>query len=358
MRLAGQSRGDRRRRARRCVLGAVTFVPGFGPLAEFDGPTSWARRMLAVHPAAQGRGVGRRLAQVCLDRRGRRALPRSCWTPPGRWPPRTPSTGASASDGRPQPPLHTPGGPRARGLRLRARPLVGGGRVLDDRRRTTAAWSARVDTVSHALDLQQARARGSGRAARGRAQAGTADSPVPCTTSVAARISVSSERGRSPSWSRSWFCAPRRSPRRARCRGGRARELHPHRRGARRRRAHDRAHPGPGDGIDVPPGRGLRCAGRLSAWPTAEGASDRLRRPSTCSREPAEIVQRGTGSRVPAAAPTRATCGARRRRARPCYPPCASSTPTASATRSAAQEPGPSKLVGDSAAPCRAGRSG
>lgn len=50
------------------VLGAVTFVPGLGPLAEFDGPDESGMRMLAVDPAAQGRGVGRRLAQVCLDR--------------------------------------------------------------------------------------------------------------------------------------------------------------------------------------------------------------------------------------------------------------------------------------------------
>ena len=50
------------------VLGAVTFVPGFGPLAEFDGPDESGMRMLAVDPAAQGRGVGRLLAQACLDR--------------------------------------------------------------------------------------------------------------------------------------------------------------------------------------------------------------------------------------------------------------------------------------------------
>ncbi len=50
------------------VLGAVTFVPGLGPLAEFDGADESGMRMLAVDPAAQGRGVGRRLALACLDR--------------------------------------------------------------------------------------------------------------------------------------------------------------------------------------------------------------------------------------------------------------------------------------------------
>jgi ribosomal protein S18 acetylase RimI-like enzyme len=50
------------------VLGAVTFVPGPGPLAEFDGPGESGMRMLAVDPAAQGRGVGRLLAQACVER--------------------------------------------------------------------------------------------------------------------------------------------------------------------------------------------------------------------------------------------------------------------------------------------------
>jgi GNAT superfamily N-acetyltransferase len=50
------------------VLGAVTFVPGPGPLAEFGGPGESGMRMLAVDPAAQGRGVGRLLAQACVDR--------------------------------------------------------------------------------------------------------------------------------------------------------------------------------------------------------------------------------------------------------------------------------------------------
>jgi GNAT superfamily N-acetyltransferase len=50
------------------VLGAVTFVPGLGPLAEFEGADESGMRMLAVDPAAQGRGVGRLLAQACVER--------------------------------------------------------------------------------------------------------------------------------------------------------------------------------------------------------------------------------------------------------------------------------------------------
>jgi GNAT superfamily N-acetyltransferase len=50
------------------VLGAVTFVPGLGPLAEFEGADESGMRMLAVDPGAQGRGVGRLLAQACVER--------------------------------------------------------------------------------------------------------------------------------------------------------------------------------------------------------------------------------------------------------------------------------------------------
>jgi ribosomal protein S18 acetylase RimI-like enzyme len=49
------------------VLGAVTFVPGLGPMAEFDGPDESGMRMLAVDPAAQGRGVGAALLRRVLD---------------------------------------------------------------------------------------------------------------------------------------------------------------------------------------------------------------------------------------------------------------------------------------------------
>ena len=40
------------------VLGTVTFVPDGGPLGEIAGPDEAEFRMLAVDPAAQGRGVG------------------------------------------------------------------------------------------------------------------------------------------------------------------------------------------------------------------------------------------------------------------------------------------------------------
>jgi ribosomal protein S18 acetylase RimI-like enzyme len=56
------------------VLGTVTFVPDGGPLGEIAGPREAEFRMLAVDPAAHGRGVGTALlARVIEDsrRRGR-----------------------------------------------------------------------------------------------------------------------------------------------------------------------------------------------------------------------------------------------------------------------------------------------
>ena len=50
------------------VLGGVAYVPGLGPLAEFDGEDEAGIRMLAVDPAAQGRGVGSLLARECVAR--------------------------------------------------------------------------------------------------------------------------------------------------------------------------------------------------------------------------------------------------------------------------------------------------
>ena len=50
------------------LLGAITYIPGPGPLAWFDGPDEAGMRMLAVSPAAQGRGVGAALVAACVER--------------------------------------------------------------------------------------------------------------------------------------------------------------------------------------------------------------------------------------------------------------------------------------------------
>ncbi len=51
------------------VVGGVTFVPGPGnPYAEDLREGEAGIRMLAVSPAAQGRGVGRALTVACIDR--------------------------------------------------------------------------------------------------------------------------------------------------------------------------------------------------------------------------------------------------------------------------------------------------
>ncbi|MBM0235487.1 GNAT family N-acetyltransferase [Micromonospora sp. STR1_7] len=50
------------------VLGSVTFVLPGTPFAELSGPGEAEFRMLAVDPAAQGRGVGGALARACVDR--------------------------------------------------------------------------------------------------------------------------------------------------------------------------------------------------------------------------------------------------------------------------------------------------
>lgn len=50
------------------LLGGVTYVPGPGPYAEFGGADEAGIRMLAVSPAAQRGGVGRKLMAGCIDR--------------------------------------------------------------------------------------------------------------------------------------------------------------------------------------------------------------------------------------------------------------------------------------------------
>jgi ribosomal protein S18 acetylase RimI-like enzyme len=51
------------------VLGGVTYVGDrSSPAAEFDEPDAAGIRMLAVAPAAQGRGVGEALTRACIDR--------------------------------------------------------------------------------------------------------------------------------------------------------------------------------------------------------------------------------------------------------------------------------------------------
>jgi ribosomal protein S18 acetylase RimI-like enzyme len=60
------------------VLGGVTYVPdSSNPLAEVDVPDTASMRMLAVDPAAQGRGAGEALVRACVRRAtegGRREL--------------------------------------------------------------------------------------------------------------------------------------------------------------------------------------------------------------------------------------------------------------------------------------------
>ena len=50
-------------------LGGVTYVAdGSSPLAEFGAEDAAGFRMLAVAPAARGRGVGEALAVACIER--------------------------------------------------------------------------------------------------------------------------------------------------------------------------------------------------------------------------------------------------------------------------------------------------
>ena len=60
------------------LLGTVTFVPEGGPLSEIATPEEAEFRMLAVSPAAQGRGIGTALLQRVLDDSRAAGRPRSC----------------------------------------------------------------------------------------------------------------------------------------------------------------------------------------------------------------------------------------------------------------------------------------
>ncbi len=50
------------------MLGSVTFVLPGTAYAELSGPGEAEFRMLAVDPAAQGRGAGEALVQACVER--------------------------------------------------------------------------------------------------------------------------------------------------------------------------------------------------------------------------------------------------------------------------------------------------
>ncbi|HJW22457.1 MAG TPA: GNAT family N-acetyltransferase [Candidatus Limnocylindrales bacterium] len=50
------------------LLGTATYVPGPGPYHEGDFGAAASMRMLAVAPEAQGRGIGRALVEVCIER--------------------------------------------------------------------------------------------------------------------------------------------------------------------------------------------------------------------------------------------------------------------------------------------------
>ena len=58
------------------LLGSVTYAPPGSPYADLAEGQEGEFRMLAVTPAARGRGVGEALVRACLDRSRELGLPR------------------------------------------------------------------------------------------------------------------------------------------------------------------------------------------------------------------------------------------------------------------------------------------
>lgn len=50
------------------VVGSVTYVPGPGPYAEFEGPDEAGIRMLVVAADRQRQGIATELMRVCIER--------------------------------------------------------------------------------------------------------------------------------------------------------------------------------------------------------------------------------------------------------------------------------------------------
>ena len=244
------------------VLGGVTYVPGPGtPYSELEQDGEAGIRMLAVDPDVQGRGVGRRLVEACLER--------------------------ARADGRRgmvlrDPPVHAQRASAVRIARVpagaRARLVAGPGRR-----------AARVRAPSWPRSGERG-ARAARRAARstgpGRAPAGGDDRPRP----------VGAGRARGPAHPSTRHDGVRRGPPRVPGRpgGGRrrpARARPPYPRTARRPGV-----PGPppdrGDPRDLGGGRrpARRHSGRvdrIDAWPAALGRAIRRCRGLRRARRPA-----------------------------------------------------------------------
>ena len=86
----------------RRVLGGVTYVPGPGtPYSELEQDGEAGIRMLAVDPDVQGRGVGRKLVEACLERGAPTVSAGSCSSPARSCTARIVCMNRSGSGGRP-----------------------------------------------------------------------------------------------------------------------------------------------------------------------------------------------------------------------------------------------------------------